>query len=302
MTIFFFASISRIVVPVTSKDLSIETCPIGTLFADGSPDIVEISSEQKNFYEENGYFAGIRLLGGEQIAALRLGLAEMIKPEYADDPRFYEYNRNESTDPSKRLFHVLGAWRVSPPFHDLIFYKPMIWVATSLLGGPVRFWHDQLFVKPAHDGSVVSWHQDYSYWTRTTPVAHLTCWIGLDDSTKENGCVHYVPGSHRWELLPRMPLADDMNAVLELLDEDQKANFKPIPIELKAGEASFHHPMMVHGSYENRSDKPRRAVVINFVRDGVLSDTDEPLLNGIPAILKGERLDGRFFPLLSSDF
>ena len=55
--------------------------------------------------------------------------------------------------------------------------------ASQLLGGAVRFWHDQLFCKPAKHGGVVAWHQDYSYWTRTKPMAHLTCWIGLDDST-----------------------------------------------------------------------------------------------------------------------
>jgi len=55
--------------------------------------------------------------------------------------------------------------------------------------------------------------QDYSYWTRTQPMAHLSCWIGLDDATRENGCVHYVPGSHRWNLLPITGLANDMDAL-----------------------------------------------------------------------------------------
>ncbi|NJS40359.1 MAG: phytanoyl-CoA dioxygenase family protein [Rhodobacteraceae bacterium] len=41
----------------------------------------------------------------------------------------------------------------------------------------------------------------------------MTCWIGLDDSTLDNGCVHYVPGSHRWGLLPRISLTKDMDAV-----------------------------------------------------------------------------------------
>ena len=47
-------------------------------------------------------------------------------------------------------------------------------------------------------------------------MQHLTCWIGLDDSTTENGCVHYVPGSHRWPLLPRTRRSpNDMEAILE---------------------------------------------------------------------------------------
>ena len=129
-------------------------------------------------------------------------------------------------------------------------------------------------------------------------MAHLTCWIGLDNSTLENGCVHYVPRSHKWNLLPREDFASDMDKILEYLSPEQTAEFKPVPIELKKGECSFHHPLMVHGSYSNSSDRARRAAVINVIRDGVYSDSDTPLLDGVPVIPKGHQLDGRFFPLL----
>ena len=64
------------------------------------------------------------------------------------------------------------------------------------------------------------------------------------------------------------------------------------------GEASFHHPLMLHGSYDNRTETPRRAAVVNVVRDGVRSASNEPLLDGVPPIPKGHPLAGRFFPLL----
>jgi ectoine hydroxylase-related dioxygenase (phytanoyl-CoA dioxygenase family) len=120
-------------------------------------------------------------------------------------------------------------------------------------------------------------------------MAHLTCWIGLDDATRDNGCLHYVPGSHRWELLPITGLAGDMDAVQKVLTPEQKAAFQPIAIELKAGEASFHHPLMMHGSYENRTDRPRRAMVINVFRDGVCSQLNQPLLKGVDVIPAGQR-------------
>jgi len=211
---------------------------------------------------------------------------------------FYEFNSNESADPAKILFHALGAWRIAPGFHDLLWNPAFCVPAQQLLEGPVRFWHDQLFYKPAHHGGVVIWHQDYSYWTRTQPMAHLSCWTGLDDSTRENGCVHYVPGSHRWNLLPREDFANDMDTIQAVLSDAQKRGFKPTAIELKEGECSFHHPLMVHGSFENRTDRPRRAAVINVVRDGVRSASDEPLLEGVPRIPSGEKLGGQFFPLL----
>jgi hypothetical protein len=55
---------------------------------------------------------------------------------------------------------------------------------------------------------------------------------------------------------------------------------------------------MVHGSSANVSDRPRRGTVINVVRDGVRSASDEPLLEGVPAVPAGAPLGGQFFPLL----
>ena len=129
-------------------------------------------------------------------------------------------------------------------------------------------------------------------------MAHLSCWIALDQSTRENGCIHYVPGSHRWELLPITGLAGDMDSIDDVLNDDMKARFKPVAIELNAGEASFHHPLMIHGSYENRTSQPRRAAVINVFRDGVVSASNNPPLEGVPPIPAGERMNGQFFPLL----
>jgi ectoine hydroxylase-related dioxygenase (phytanoyl-CoA dioxygenase family) len=257
-----------------------------------------LSDKQIEFYDANGYLAGIRLLTDEQVEVLRAEFIQLADPSHSARELFYEFHSNESTDPTKTLFHALGAWRVAAGFHDLLWNPAFLMPAKQLLNGPVRFWHDQIFYKPAHHGGVVAWHQDYSYWTRTKPMAHLSCWIGLDDSTRENGCVHYVPGSHRWNLLPITGLADDMNSIQAVLTDEQKQEFRPVAIELKKGEASFHHPLMVHGSFENRTGSPRRAAVINVFRDGVKSDSAEPLLAGVPAIARGEKIQGQFFPLL----
>jgi len=174
-----------------------------------------------------------------------------------------------------------------------------VMAASQLLGNrAVRFWHDQLFCKPARHGGVVAWHQDYSYWTRTVPIQHLTCWTGLDDATTENGCLYYVPGSHRWGLLEKPALAGEMEGLLHYMTDEQKAAFQPVPIALKKGYASFHHPLLVHGSYENRSAQQRRAFVLNVFADGTLSNTDAVLLEGVPPIPRGEKMEGPFFPLL----
>jgi ectoine hydroxylase-related dioxygenase (phytanoyl-CoA dioxygenase family) len=285
------------------EDLSIHHHGITNLF--GDPSLSELNryrldGEQVEFYEANGYLAGLRLLTDDQVDVLRAELEQLTDPASLGKQLFYEYHANESTNPAQTLFHALGAWRVANSFHDLLWNPAFLVPASQLLRGSVRFWHDQIFNKPARHGGVVAWHQDYSYWTRTKPMAHLSCWIGLDDSTRANGCVHYVPGSHRWNLLPITGLTEDMNSIQSVLTDEQKAAFKPVAIELKKGEASFHHPLMVHGSFENKTDRPRRGTVVNVFRDGVRSDSNEPPLDGVPAIPAGQKMQGQFFPLLFS--
>ena len=284
------------------SDLSRHHRPVTDLFKTPRTreelDEYALTREQVEFFREYGYLAGVPMLDGAQVEALRAELAELADPRHPGHHLFYEFQSNESADPSRVLFHALGAWRVSPAFHDLLWNPRFTVPASQLLGGAVRFWHDQLFCKPARSGGVVAWHQDYSYWTPTTPLAHLTCWAGLDDSTRESGCLHYVPGSHLWPDLPVTGLAGRMDSIMSVLTEEQRKQFRPVAVELKAGEASFHHPRMIHGSYENRSERPRRAAVINVFRDGVRSNSDHPPLAGVPPIPKGEKMRGQFFPLL----
>ena len=258
----------------------------------------ELTRSQVEFFHENGYVGGIRALSDGQVDALLDELAGLTDPSHPGHDLFYEFHSNESHDPENVLFHALGAWRITPGFHDILWNPAFLMPAAQLLGGAVRFWHDQLFCKPAGHGGVVAWHQDYSYWNRTKPMAHLTCWIALDDSTVDNGCLYYVPGSHRWNLLPVTGLTGNMDEIRSVLSDEQKEQFRPVPLEARRGYCVFHHPLMVHGSYANRTGRQRRATLINAFRDGVVSDTDASLLDGVPAIPKGEKMAGQFFPLL----
>ena len=249
----------------------------------------------------------------------------------------HEYHSNETGDPENVLFHCLGHWRITEAFHDLIFHPAVTVPAAQLLyidskrkyqGNNnekgvnetdedvnnydevcVRFWHDQLFAKPPNAGGNVAWHQDYSYWTRTKPMQHLTVHIALDQQTPENGAIAYIPGSHEWyrtdevtgELLP-LPITDlhfiDMDSIFDVLTEEEKEKWSIHVCELGPGEAVFHHPLTVHGSFPNRSTKARRAAVLNYFKDGTYSNTNDPLLNGMDVVPKGDKLQTAFNPIV----
>ena len=280
-------------------DLADHHRPVSDIFSTAHENAARLTDEQLARFATDGFVVGPAVLAQTQIETLLAELSDLMVSDHDGQELWYEYHSNESVDPNTVLFHALGAWRLRPGFHDALWNPAFTIPASQLLGGSVRFWHDQLFCKPARHGGVVSWHQDYSYWTRTKPMAHLTCWIGLDDATVDNGCIHYVPGSHTWDLLPITGLAGDMTAIRNVLSDDQWDQFNnPVAVELKAGECVFHHPLTVHGSFENRTDRPRRAMVLNVVKDGVCSDSDEPLLDGTDAIPRGTPLGGKFYPLL----
>jgi ectoine hydroxylase-related dioxygenase (phytanoyl-CoA dioxygenase family) len=286
-----------------SPDLSEYHFPVSDLFkwptSNAGWDKYRLSDEQLEFFKENGYLSDIKFLDEEQIELLKSQLENITDPGHPNHDLFYEFHSNESTDKNSVLFHALGAWRITNGFHDVLWNPAFVMAASQLLGNKaVRFWHDQLFCKPAHHGGVVAWHQDYSYWTRTGPIQHLTCWIALDHSTQENGCLYYVPKSQNWGLLDKPELAGDMNGIMDYLTASQKSEFKPVPIEVKAGYGTFHHPLLVHGSYENKSERSRRAFVLNVFADGTASNSDSEMLQGVPIVKKGNKMEGKFFPLL----
>jgi ectoine hydroxylase-related dioxygenase (phytanoyl-CoA dioxygenase family) len=261
---------------------------------------LRLSDEQVRSFEANGYVAGVRVLEGRALEAVRDAVERIRRGESPDLDLLYEVDEEYYRAPEHNAFHCLGGWLVEAALHDLVFHPAAAVPAAQLLGVErLRFWHDQIFYKPARHPGVVAWHQDFSYWTRTLPINHVTINVVLDDTSPENGCLHYVPGSHRWPLLAPVSFGQDMDAFRVFLPEELRERFSPTPVALDAGEASIHHPLTVHGSYENRSPAPRRAVVLNFMGSDTRSaDGRIPLLKGTPTIPRGEVIDGEHFPIV----
>ena len=237
--------------PSASADLALHHHPISRLFEQPqTPEEWEqhaLSAEQVGFFRENGYVSGVRILTEEQCDILCAELDEISDPSHPRHSCWYTENTSAAPnekDPDTLLLHALGGWRVGVGFHDLLWAPAFRMAAYQLLGGDFRFYHDQVFAKPPDVGGVVSWHQDYSYWTWTKPQAHLTCWIGLDPSNEHNGCLCYVPKSHKWDLKPVTGLTTDMTAAHGVLSADEIEAFGGAqPMVLQRGEANFHHSM-----------------------------------------------------------
>ena len=69
-------------------------------------------------------------------------------------------------------------------------------MATQLAGtNGMRIWHDQALIKPPH-GNPTAWHLDVPYWSFDSRDA-VSFWVALDDATLANGCMWYLPGTHK---------------------------------------------------------------------------------------------------------
>jgi len=288
------------------KDLSEIHEQITTMFpwpkTESEWDQYRLSKDQVDFFNENGYLAGIKMLNDEQIDFLRKDVMELADPAHPGNALFYEYNSNESTDPQTILFHALGAWRITPGLHDVLWNPAFVMAASQLLGNkPVRFWHDQLFYKPAKRGGVVAWHQDYSYWTRTKPIAHITCWTALDDATLENGCLFFILGSHKTTKLSLAGIGKNIGDIFKQYPEFKST--KPFAATMKAGNCSFHNGLTIHGAHANMTPGFRRAMTCAYMPDGnTFNGTRNILSDEQMARLKvGDLLnDGKQNPLIYS--
>src|SRR3989449_11758182 len=109
------------------EDLSRYHQPVGTLLArstaPGDWEQYRLNKEQLEFFRENGYLKGVRILSDEQVEIVRTELEQLMNPAHPGRHLFHEYHSNESTDPDRVVFHALGAWRVLPGFHDLLWNR-----------------------------------------------------------------------------------------------------------------------------------------------------------------------------------
>ncbi len=135
----------------------------------------------------------------------------------------------------------------------------------QLIGPDIALWNMSFFAKPAQNGKKTPWHQDGQYWP-IRPLSTCTVWIAIDDATVENGCMQFIPGSHRDKRLMKHYQNDDKALTLnqELVREEYESH-EPVNVELKAGQISLHDVYLAHGSAVNTSPYPRRGMTLRLM-------------------------------------
>jgi len=152
--------------------------------------------------------------------------------------------------------------RGRPKLLELASHPDLLDMAEQVIGPDLIIWGSQVFSKPAGDGLALPWHQDGEYWPMR-PLATVTIWVAIDPSTRENGCLRVIPGSHKLGLLGHERDDDEglvVNRTIPGIDESAAYD-----VELERGQVSLHDAMVVHGSAANPSGKRRCGYAIRYM-------------------------------------
>ena len=228
--------------------------------------IMPLSQQQMDQYNENGFLPMEGVLTPLEVKALHMRL-EDIGNEVVDFPKAHVQieplvKSGELPEDPVRFNNVRKIWsltRCDELFKTYARHPKILDVVTSLLGPNIKIFVDQTLCKPPRVGSPKPPHQDSAYWTRIDPPSLVICWMSLNDATEDNGCMRFIPGSHKQGVIEHKHLED-------FRVEDENVDYEnEVSVPLMAGDCSFHHSLSLHRTGANRSDHRRIGLTVAYM-------------------------------------
>jgi ectoine hydroxylase len=233
------------------------------------PDVM--TADQRAAYERDGYVIVRKLFDAEETGLLRRAME--VDPAVRD----HVIDRRDQEGRSTRI----ALWnRAGDSIYGLAARSArMVDTAESLLGGEVYHFQSKLTAKDPEVGGAWEWHQDYGYWYYNGCLQPLmfSCMIALDRTTKENGCLQVVRGSHLMGRIDHVPLTKTQNEADPVRMKEILARHEVFHAEMDPGDALFFHCNTLHRSDANRSKDRRWTLLIcyNAARNDALKREDD---------------------------
>ena len=262
-----------------------------------------INAAQKTFFQENGYLSHERVLTDAEVALLRqrcediaCGRMHHLPPRYIQSEAAFRDNPvsgDERLDQIRKMTHLCYFDEL---FESVARKAAIVDVIEALLGPNIKFYCDQLMMKPRYNGTVTDWHQDSVAWPQFAPQNHVSCWVALDDATVENGCMTVIPGSHKSGPISRAQRDAFINNPLVS---------DPVAVEVEAGSCMFHHGLNFHRTGANPTPQRRRGLALHYIRSETLylgidneeqrlmTECEKPRGAFRFMLIRGEEFDGR---------
>lgn len=219
------------------------------------------SGEIAEQYSRDGFVFPIDVVSAAEAEALRSDL-ESAEKELADDPGRLALLRSYPD-------------RLLPSFDRLIRNRALIEAASAVLGPDLMVWSAAFFIKEANSPKIVTWHQDLTYWG-LDDAEETTCWVALSPATVASGCMKFVPGSHKKQLVPHVDKFDENNLLTRgqeiAVEVDEKDG---VAVELQTGQASMHHGHLFHASGPNTTNDRRIGSAIRYIKTSMKQHTGD---------------------------
>ena len=214
-----------------------------------------LSESQINHYHRDGFIKAIRAFSSGEAAEIRSAIESIER----------KYSSGQLALGLEHYFRVNGHVAI-PLLARVARTKSVLDAIESVLGPNLMVWSCEMFIKEAKSEKIVSWHQDLAYWGMGGSDLQASAWIAFSDVSEASGCMRFVPGSHRQQLVPHNDtfhednlLSRGQEVAVDVDESDAVLN------ELKSGEMSIHHGRIFHASGPNRSSDRRVAAVIRYV-------------------------------------
>ncbi len=225
-----------------------------------------VSEAEKAAFRADGYVHLRGVLSPDELAEIEAVYDRFLRGEIAvagkdfNDMTTGEHGGDATT---YAIVNVMLPRRYHPQWKDNIFEHRARSIAEQLCGEGMEIDFDQLLAKhPGREDAVFGWHQDQAYWIDTDDRRTATCWLAVEDSTVANGCMQFLPGSHREPVRPHRPLhggRDSSHTLVTDLRPDDVMRHVPIT----RGDITVHNEGVLHGSGGNSTtDSWRRAYIV----------------------------------------
>ena len=225
--------------------------------------------EQREAFSRDGFLIVEEgFIDDEAIELLRARFDLLFAGDYVTGIRPDEVNWVPGRDPEDRTRQICNGWKADPGIAAQVLSERTGRLAADLMDWEgVRILQDNCIWKPPGTKSL-GMHQDGAYLDYLVPPEMITCWIALDDTSAEAGTITYAAGSHRWPRSEKNRAEfhappDWLEPVTRAVSEGEELRL--VPIEVRAGGASFHHHGTFHGSGPNTASIHRRAVISHLI-------------------------------------
>lgn len=231
-----------------------------------SPELVSrLAGFQLEFFEQNGFLFLEHFTTDDEVLRLREIYDHLFAVRAGwDEGQQFDLGGNEA-DGKLHLPQLLSPSKYAPELRDTAYLAHAREVASQILGDDLQEGYgEHMIYKPAHDGAATPWHQDQAYHDPTLLYRNINFWMPLDDATVQSGCMQFVPGSHRLDVLPHHSIGND--PAVHGLEVDEPDKYAPYAVAcpLPAGGCTMHAAYMLHYAAANSSDGPRRAYILAF--------------------------------------